>query len=708
MRKPMRKEVGGLMGRCRRGPPAALAAGAVGLGLAAAPVSALADTTPPTQPGAITVANVTPSSARLAWGRSTDDVGVEGYRVYRGPAGAADSSLDLIATTDAVPSYVASRLYSGTGYRFGVVAIDSANRASPMSSVTLTTPGSSDGTAPAAPSTVSARAFSSSRLDVAWAASASTDVAGYQVIRDGKVIATVSLPRGLRWSDNGLAASSAHTYAIRAVDSARNASAPRAARPAITLPAGTVRIARGPYLSNVTGSSAVLSWWTNIPSPGLASWGVASPTEHARLDPAGSVSRHSVTITGLAPGTAYRYQVGNGAGVVSGGRFPTAAQRGTAFRFAAIGDFAAGGIATTQNGANIARAGTSFIQTVGDNIYPAAGNPDPDFATTYSDFDQRFYAPMAPAIRNQAFFPANGNKEYHSGGAFWANFPMPGINHSWYAYDWGDAHIVVLDAEQPLRPGSPQSAFLAQDLAGHQAAAWRIVVVHRPPYTSSSAIAGPTARVLVPLFQQQHVNLVLSGNSHNYERSVPLINGAPAAGGITYVITGAGGNGFNQFALPPPAWSAFRQASYYEFLRVGVSPTALRLDAIRADTNTVFDSATIGRTAIPPAVTRPRSTLLKRWRLGRRAARRALARGWVRIPRRRVAPTIVRVRVGGRLAARRRVNFRRAFRIRLAPWTRKRSQRARPVTVTIRRPRTGAPIRSVPVRKSVTRAYVVE
>ena len=681
------------MRSCRRRSRATSAAAAVGLALAAAPEALAADTTPPTQPGAITVTNVTPTSARLAWGRSTDDVGIEGYRVYRGPAGAAASALELIATNDGGTSYPASRLYSGTGYRFGVVAIDAANHASPMRSVTLTTRASSDGTAPAAPSAVSANAFSSSRIDVVWAASSSTDVAGYRVMRDGKAIATVDLPHGLRWSDNGLAASSAHTYAIKAVDSARNSSASRTARSATTLATGTVRIARGPYVSNVTGTSAVLSWWTNIPTPGVASWGVASPAEHSRSDPAGSVRHHSVTITGLAPGTAYRYAVGNGAGVVSAARFPTAARPGTAYRFAAIGDFGGGGVAQGQNAANIARAGTSFIQTVGDNIYATAGNPDPDFATTYSDFDARFYRPMGAAIRNQAFFPANGNKEYHSNGAFWANFPMPGANHSWYAYDWGDAHIVVLDAEQPLAAGSPQYAFLAQDLAGHQAASWRIVVVHRPPYSSSSVNASSMAvRPLVPLFQQQHVNLVLSGNSHNYERSRPMINGAPAAGGVTYVVTGAGGNGFNPFTLAAPSWSAFREASYYQFLRVGVSPTAIRLDAIRADTNTVFDTATIGRTATtPPAVSRPRSNLLKRWRLSRRAARRALRRGWVRIPKRRVAPTIVRVRVGKRLAARRRVEFRRAFRIRLARWTRKRSVRARPVTVTIRRPRTSAP-----------------
>jgi len=577
------------------------------LTVSAAATALAADTVPPTQPGAVTVSSVTPTSAKLAWGGSSDDVGIEGYRVYRGPSAAADSALSLIATTDAVTSYAATKLYSGTAYKFGIVAIDAAGNASPMRTSIVTTTSASDATAPAVPSStsVAVKAFSSTRLDIVWAASSSADVAGYQVIRDGTAIATVDLPNGLHYSDNGLAAGSSHTYGIRAVDSARNVSAATTGRTAKTLAAGTVQIARGPYLSKVTGTSAVVSWWTNLATPGVVSWGTASATEHSVSDPAGTVQHHSVTITGLSPGTTYAYQVGNGAGVTSGASFPSAASPGQTFSFAAIGDFGGGSPGETSNAANIAGGSTAFIQTVGDNIYPSAGHPDPDFSTVYSDFDARFFKPFSAAIKSRALFPANGNKEYYDFGAFWQTFPMPGTNHSWYAYDWGDAHVLVLDTEQPYAPGTPQYQFAQSDLAAHQDAPWRIVAIQRPPYSSSTANASskPAQQYLVPLFQQQHVDLVLSGNSHNYERSYPMIDGARAAGGITYVVTGAGGNGFNAFALAAPAWSAFREATYYQYERVTVTPTALQLDAVRADTNAVFDSATISRStqAAPPA-----------------------------------------------------------------------------------------------------------
>jgi chitodextrinase len=569
---------------------AVLLAGAV-----AAPSAA--DTSAPTQPGAITVSGVTSSSANLAWGASTDDVKVEGYRVYRGPASAPDSSLSLIATTDAVTSYKATALYAGTAYKFGVVAIDLSDNASPMTTTTFTTSSVTDSTAPAAPSnsSVSGTAFSSSRIDVVWGASSSSDVSGYLVFRNGTQVGRVDLPGGLRFSDNGLAASTTYTYSVRAVDSAGNLSSATSGRKVKTPAAGTVKIARGPYLANVTADSAVVSWWTNLPTSGTVNYGVASTSEHSVSDPAGTVQHHTVTLTGLSGNTTYTYSVVSGS-VSSGATFKTAAAPGTTFSFAAIGDFGGGSAGETQNASNIAGAGTSFIQTLGDNIYPSSGLPDPDFSTTYSDFDARFFKPFGTAVKSQAFLPANGNKEYYGDGEFWTAFPMLGSNHAWYSYDWGNAHILVVDSEQLFTPGTAQYSFIQNDLAAHQSATWRIVAIQRPPYSSSSANSSsqPVLQYLVPLFDQYNVQLVLSGNSHNYERSFPLRGGnVVTSGGTTYVVSGGGGNGFNSFTIPQPSWSAFREASYYEYAKVTVSPTSLRVDGIRADTNTVFDSTTI-------------------------------------------------------------------------------------------------------------------
>jgi Iron/zinc purple acid phosphatase-like protein C len=155
----------------------------------------------------------------------------------------------------------------------------------------------------------------------------------------------------------------------------------------------------------------------------------------------------------------------------------------------------------------------------------------------------------------------------------------------------------VLDSNRPTAPGSAQYEFAHGDLATHQASAWRIVVVHQPVYSSTTPRSSSlTLRAaLAPLFQQQRVDLVLSGNVHNYERTHPLTNGRPAEGGVTYVVSGGGGNGLNPITRPKPRYSAFREAAYYEFVRVTVTPEALVIEAIRADNGAVFDTATIRR-----------------------------------------------------------------------------------------------------------------
>ena len=279
-----------------------------------------------------------------------------------------------------------------------------------------------------------------------WGPSVSTDVAFYQVYRAGLLVGTVERPNSQHFSDNGLTAATTYSYTIRAVDSAGNPSAFTTAKSLKTLAAGTVKIARGPYLSNVTDTTAVVSWWTNIATSGSVA--IAGQTI-----PDGVTTHHTVSVSGLVAGSANPYTVTSG-GVSGGGTLITAATPGSTFSFAAIGDFGGQSTGEQQNATNIGSSGTSFVQTLGDNVYPSAGLPDPNFATTYSDFDGRFFKQFGPVVKSQAFFPANGNKEYYGDGAFWTAFPMPGTNHSWYSYNWGDAHILVLDSEQPLAAGT--------------------------------------------------------------------------------------------------------------------------------------------------------------------------------------------------------------------------------------------------------------
>jgi len=107
----------------------------------------------------------------------------------------------------------------------------------------------------------------------------------------------------------------------------------------------------------------------------------------------------------------------------------------------------------------------------------------------------------------------------------------------------GLVHILAINTESPDIP------FISNDLKSTQSK-WKIVIFHRPIYTSPGEHAPDEAEIrdkVVPLFDQYHVNLVLQGHNHNYQRSYPLNYGSGddkpkvVASGTTYIVAGTGG-----------------------------------------------------------------------------------------------------------------------------------------------------------------------
>jgi parallel beta-helix repeat protein len=86
----------------------------------------------PTAPSALRATGVTATSVSLAWTRSTDNVAVRGYAVYRDGV--------LVDTLAAVTSYTVTGLQGGRTYTFPVIALDAArNQSAASNSITVTT-----------------------------------------------------------------------------------------------------------------------------------------------------------------------------------------------------------------------------------------------------------------------------------------------------------------------------------------------------------------------------------------------------------------------------------------------------------------------------------------------------------------------------------------------------------------------------------------
>lgn len=94
--------------------------------------TAVADTEAPDAPTAVRTADVTETTAKVAWAEASDNVGVVGYNVYVNDTKVNDA---LVATTE----YVLTGLTAGTEYTVKVEAVDTNNNVSEKAAVTFTT-----------------------------------------------------------------------------------------------------------------------------------------------------------------------------------------------------------------------------------------------------------------------------------------------------------------------------------------------------------------------------------------------------------------------------------------------------------------------------------------------------------------------------------------------------------------------------------------
>jgi len=171
------------------------------------------DLTPPSKPATLEVSARSDVALELAWASSTDEVGVTGYEVKRGGK--------VVAAGHPGISFTDSGLRPGTNHCYAVMALDAAGNRSAAASACATT---LDLTPPSRPSRPAAVSVSSSQLFLGW--DRSTDdvgVAGYEVLRDGRVVATVAVTR---MRERDLPANQELCYTVRAFDAAGNRSEP--------------------------------------------------------------------------------------------------------------------------------------------------------------------------------------------------------------------------------------------------------------------------------------------------------------------------------------------------------------------------------------------------------------------------------------------------------------------------------------------------
>ena len=282
-------------------------------------------------------------------------------------------------------------------------------------------------------------------------------------------------------------------------------------------------ITRGPYLQNVERGSIWVVWDTAQSSTGWVAYGPTAALGQVAVESQAAL-HHQVQLSGLADYTEYYYRAAGDSATYSFRSAPAPGQQ--QFTFAVLGDTRANPEVHSAIIAGIAAARPDFVLHTGDLVDD--GND--------SGLWDAFLKIEAPVMRIAPLYPTLGNHENDSS-QYFDIFHLPG-NGSWYAFDYGNARIIVLKADtydaSPFAPGGQQRTWLEQQLAS-AGGRWIFVSFHVAVHTSFAEDPSEVnlRNALAPLFEQYKVTAVFNGHIHSYERVL--------AGGVTYVVIAGGG-----------------------------------------------------------------------------------------------------------------------------------------------------------------------
>jgi hypothetical protein len=317
---------------------------------------------------------------------------------------------------------------------------------------------------------------------------------------------------------------------------------------------GTTNVTRGPYLQMGNQTAVTIKWRTDVAGNSRVYYGTSPGSLTSFADDAASTTEHTVRVTGLVPDTKYYYGIGSTTAMLASGNdfyFKTAppATSTRKIRVAAFGDcgrndngFQSGTLSAYRN--FIGSSETDLWLLMGDNAYDDG---------TDSEFTSNFFNPYGSTIlRNHMLFPSPGNHDYADDGGlaasknipYYSIFNLPanaecgGVasgTESYYSFDYGPIHFLSLDSYGTENGGTTyfydtlgaQATWVKQDLAATDKK-WIIAYWHHPPYCKGSHDSDTENDLIairqkfIRILERYGVDMIITGHSHDYERSYLL------------------------------------------------------------------------------------------------------------------------------------------------------------------------------------------
>jgi Bacterial Ig-like domain (group 2)/Calcineurin-like phosphoesterase len=299
-------------------------------------------------------------------------------------------------------------------------------------------------------------------------------------------------------------------------------------------------------------------------------------TTVARVDATGLV-------TGVAPGTANIRAKARG---LVGTASVTVSPRASLAVLVGAGDIASCGSSGDEATASLLDTIDGTVFTAGDLAYENGSAEE--FANCYAPSWGRHRSRTRPAPGNHEYFTFGASGYYDYFGSA-AGEPSKG----YYSYELGGWHVIALNSNLRVDPGSPQEQWLRQDLANTKVRC-TLAYWHHPRF--SSGVDHGDDPMMQPLWEALYdygVEVVISAHDHIYERFAPQTPTGvlDLSKGIREFVVGTGGGSRDGTGAPKPN-SEVRTGTAWGVLKLSLFSDRYEWKFVPVAGNTFTDSGT--------------------------------------------------------------------------------------------------------------------
>jgi len=341
--------------------------------------------------------------------------------------------------------------------------------------------------------------------------------------------------------------------------------------------AAHVHFVRGPTVNLVTNSSALIFWRTDVPMNATVDYGL-DLNLNLTVSNSTVVGDHQITLTDLAMGSKYYYQVTSNGTASDVYHFKTAPVDGAEFKMIVFGD-------NRPDGSHAPVQPEEFSQLVdlviteephilimtGDyvRIVTEDHHYNLDAWEHFTNITDRLghYAPIYGVLGNHDTSAYTGTLRLEY---FFDAFEMYCEPSPYFSFDYAGVHFTLLNSEEQDNTGritGTQYDWLVDDLT-NTTNSMKFVFAHQPMYPLAHIRSGLDTNMtemnrLQQLFEDKNVTLFAAGHDHLFDRLT--------VNGVVHIIAGGGG---------APLYTTPWGGAFHHYLKVDVRSGQVDFTAI--------------------------------------------------------------------------------------------------------------------------------